>query len=183
MCKRTVMKFTLINLLIAISMWQWTTAYSQESTIQNLDFLIGTWEVREENADKSWWEETRRSAEYTLDSTYIELNSEAVSSSGKKRTYRWFIHFNTKDQQYEMISMFGNWHKVQYDILEWDQAQRTIIFRSGGDPGNDEYHDRYGEMVFNETFTEYVWTGINKSGDPTEPNIWEYEESGRRVDP
>ena len=152
-----------------------------QQPIRELDFLIGSWEVREDNAEKTWWEKTKRTASYTLDSTYIELVSSAVSSSGKQRTYRWFIHYNEKAAEYEMISMFGNWHKIQHDVLKWDPQKRTLTIRNGQDLGNnEEFHERLGHMTFNEGFTEYVWTGENKYGDPENPKSWKYTEVGIR---
>ncbi|WP_370090118.1 hypothetical protein [Ekhidna sp.] len=154
---------------------------SSEQSIQDLEFLIGTWKVREDNKEKTWWEESTRIGSYILDSTYIELSAFAVTSTGKKRTYLWLIHHNKKTQQFEMISMFSNWYKMQFDKLNWDSNNRILIIQSGGDPGSNEYHDRYGELVFDEDFNGYVWNGRNKYGDESNPSIWEYVEKGTKV--
>jgi hypothetical protein len=45
----------------------------------------------------------------------------------------------------------------------------------------DEYSERTGIIQFNSDFTAYTWRGINKSGRPEQPRIFEYEEQGRRV--
>ncbi|MEQ8906250.1 hypothetical protein [Ekhidna sp.] len=159
---------------------------AQENTnspsIRDLDFLIGTWEVREDNEEKEWWEESIRKGSYILDSTYIELSAIAISSSGKERTYLWLIHYNAKDQQFEMLSMFSNWYKMQFDVLNWDKAKRTLTIESGGDPGSNEYHERFGEMVFNENYNGYIWKGKNKYGDEDNPGIWEYVEKGSKTE-
>lgn len=160
------------------------SSFAQEDpnsvTIQDLDFLIGTWEVREDNEEKTWWEESTRVGEYILDSTYIQLKASAISSSGKERTYLWLIHFNSKAQQFEMVSMFSNWPKVQFDILTWEPNARKLIIKSGGDPNSDDYHDRYGELVFDKDFNAYTWIGENKYGDRENPNVWKYKELGSR---
>ncbi|RDY61721.1 hypothetical protein DX873_06115 [Flagellimonas nanhaiensis] len=158
-----------------------TTSFGQEKSIQDLDFLLGTWEVREDNKERDWWEKTTRIGVYALDSTYIQLTSRAVSSTGKKRTYRWYIHYNSKEQQYEMASMFGNWHKIQFDILSWDPAERKLTIKNGPDGDSEEYHERFGEIVFDESFKSYIWTGENKYGDPKDPGIWKYVEIGSRI--
>ena len=168
--------------LIATLLVSVMSGFSQEKSIQDLEFLTGTWKVREENKEKAWWEETTRTGQYVLDSTYIELVSRATSSSGKKRTYRWYIHHNAKTNQFEMVSMFSNWYKVQFDLLEWDAEKRILTIRNGGDPGDQGYHERLGEIVFDEEFTEYTWTGENKSGDPENPSIWKYMEKGTRIE-
>ncbi|MEQ8301970.1 MAG: hypothetical protein RIB47_01170 [Cyclobacteriaceae bacterium] len=155
--------------------------FSQERSIGELDFLIGTWELREDNEENGWWEKSTRVGRYTLDSTYIELETHALSSDGKQRTYRWFIHYNKKEKQFEMLSMFGNWYKIQFDIIEWDALTRTLTIRNGRDLGADEYHERFGEIVFDEDFSKYAWTGENKYGDRNQPSIWKYEEKGIRV--
>ena len=153
---------------------------AQTPSIHDLDFLIGTWQVREDIADKNWWEKTTRIGHYTLDSTFIELEAESISSTGKERTYRWFIHYNSRLEQFEMISMFSNWHKVQKDILEWDAENRKLTIRHG-DTDPNEYHERFGEMTFAEDFSEYEWKGENKYGDRENPGIWRYVEKGKRI--
>ena len=155
--------------------------FSQEKSIKDLAFLIGTWEVREDNEEEKWWEQSTRTAHYTLDSTYIELESVAISSSGKERTYRWLIHYNSKAEQFEMVSMYSNWHKVQFDILTWDIGSRQLIIRNGVAANSDEYHERYGEIVFDENFNNYIWKGENKYGDRDDPGIWKYIEKGLRI--
>lgn len=167
------MKSCILTIFLALSI----SSYAQKS-INDLAFLVGTWEVREDNLEKNWWEKSTRIVQFTLDSTYIQLDSEAITSSGKKRVYRWFIHYNSKEEQFEMISIFSNWHKIQFDILEWDENQRTLIIKNK--PHSEEYHERFGELVFNQNLTEYIWKGVNKNGDPNDPDIWRYTEVGSR---
>jgi len=75
--------------------------------------------------------------------------------------------------------MFGNWHKVQFDILEWNSEKRELSIRNAHDPNSDEYHERYGVIQFVEGFTSYTWKGENKYGDPDSPSIWKYTEIGK----
>lgn len=175
------MKNTISLILLTIFSYSVLAQDTLETSIKDLEFLIGTWEVREDNQEKTWWEESTRIGSYTLDSTYIELSAIAKSSTGKQRTYLWLIHYNKKDQQFEMISMFSNWHKIQFDILGWDPNKRTLTIQSGGDPGSNEYHERFGELVFEKEFNSYVWKGQNKYGDESNPSIWEYVEKGVKV--
>ena len=154
---------------------------AQEKSIQDLEFLIGTWQVREDIKDRNWWEEATRVVRYVLDSTFIEIDASAKSSSGKERTYRWYIHFNDKKQQFEMVSMFSNWHKVQYDLLDWDPETRKLTISHAPDPNSEVYHERFGEMTFTDDFSSYEWKGENKYGDPEDPGIWRYLEKGKRT--
>lgn len=154
--------------------------FSQRMGIKDLEFLIGTWKVRETNKNKTWWEETTRVAKYVLDSTYIELTSHATSSNGKVRIYLWMLHYNSGDDRFEMVSMFGNWHKVQFDILIWDRDSRKLTLRHGESIA-EEFQDRFGEIIFNESFNQYIWTGENKHGDPANPSVWSYIETGIKL--
>jgi len=152
--------------------------YSQ-ATVKDLHFLVGTWEAEEHNKEKTWWEKCTRSGTYILDSTYIQLESVAVSSTGKKRTYRFMIHYDKTAKQFEMVCMYSNWPKVQVNFLEWDSEKRTLTLRNK--PEAEEYGARTGAIQFSADYDTYTWKGINKSGDRQKPSIWEYEESGNRT--
>ena len=169
------MKKTTIILIVVISI---NSIYSQ--SIKDLDFLVGTWEVREDNIDKNWWETATRIGKYVLKENFIELKAESIDSNGRKREYRWYFHYNKRAKQFEMTSMFSNWHKVQSDILEWDVKSRTLTIRNNS--AVSEFPKRYGKMVFSKDFKSYVWKGENKSGDPKKPRIWRYIEKGFRVE-
>ncbi len=172
---KVVLKATLCLTLMSYSL------ISTAQSIKDLEFLIGTWEVREDNDKKTWWEESARIGTYTLDSTYISLEAQAVSSGGKERTYQWLIHYNNKAQQFEMVSMFSNWHKIQLDILSWNPETRTLTITNK--PNSEEFHERFGQLVFAEDFNSYIWKGENKYGDADNPSIWRYVEKGRKLLP
>lgn len=119
-----------------------TASYSNPPSVKDLHFLIGTWQVEEVNQGKNWWEKCTRTGTYVLDSTYIQLESVAVSSTGKKRTYRFMIHFDKTVNQFEMICMYGNWSKIQTDLLVWDREKRILTIRNK--PQEGEYVERIG---------------------------------------
>jgi len=167
--------------LLGISLFAAGTLLAQEKSVKDLEFLIGAWEVREDNFKEAWWEKSTRIAQYVMDSTYIEMESKAISSTGHERTYRWYIHYNSKAQQFEMTSLFSNWHKVLHDVLVWDPENRKLTIRNGIDSSEEEYHERFGEIIFDEDFDGYIWKGENKNGDPENPEIWEYVEMGTRI--
>ena len=152
---------------------------AQEQGVKKLDFLIGTWETREENTETGWWETATRTINYTLEHNYIEVKSKSINSNGKEREYIWYINYNEKTKQFQMVSMFSNWYKTQLDILEWDSGKRTLTIRNK--PGaENEFHERFGEITFSENFDEYTWYGENKYGDPNNPSVWKYIEKGFR---
>lgn len=170
------LKFFLLVLLIYSS----EDLMAQDEKIQELDFLIGTWETREDNLEQGWWETSTRKIKYTLKGNYIELQANSVDSNGKEREYTWYINYNKKTKQFEMVSMFSNWYKTQFDILVWDRKQRKLTIQNK--PNSEtEFHERFGEIIFNDNFNEYTWTGENKYGDPNKPNVWKYIEKGTRI--
>ena len=166
-------------LIFAMLLFLSTSMSSQEKNIKELDFLIGVWETREDNLEKSWWETSTREIKYALKDNYIELKAKSIDSNGKEREYFWYINYNKKAKQFEMISMFSNWYKTQFDILDWDSDKRKLTIRNKPDH-ESEYHERYGELIFSKDFNEYTWKGENKYGDPDNPNIWKYIEKGSR---
>lgn len=162
-----------------IMLFLFKSLMAQEKGIKELDFLIGTWETREDNTEKDWWETSTREIKYTLKGNYIELKASSIDSNGNEREYYWYINYNKKSKQFEMISMFSNWYKTQFDILEWDREKRKLTIRNKPD-SETEFHERFGEIIFSEDFSEYTWKGENKYGDPNNPSIWKYIEKGFR---
>ncbi len=170
----------LIAALILVLFFLSRSIIAQERGIKELDFLIGTWESREENVEKGWWETSTREIKYALKGNYIELKANSIDSNGKERTYSWYINYNKKKERFEMVSMFSNWHKTQFDILVWDSKQRKLTVRN--QPLiEEEFHERFGEIIFNENLDAYTWNGENKYGDANDPSIWKYVERGVRV--
>lgn len=154
---------------------------AQQKSIKDLGFLIGNWNVREDNKETNWYEESYREGRYILDSTYIELKTTTFSPN-KKRTYIWYVHLNSKTQLFEMVSIYSNWHKVQFDIIHWDFYNRKLTVKNGIDPSSREYYERFGEIIFDEDFNSYIWNGKNKYGNPKKPNVWNYIEKGTRIE-
>lgn len=175
------MKINFKNSLLILFLATANNILAQQKSIQDLDFLIGEWKVREDNKEKNWWEESARVGRYILDSTYIELKSNAISSDGTKRTYLWHIHYNSKNQRFEMVSIFSNWYKIQFDILYWDLENRKLTIQNVVDQNSDEYQERFGEIIFDGSFNKYEWKGENKRGDPNNPSVWKYIERGYRI--
>jgi len=149
-------------------------------SIKDLGFLIGTWEVREDNKENGWWETATRVGKYVLKDNFIEFKANSIDSNGRKREYIWYFHYNKKTKQFEMTSIFSNWHKVQSDILEWNAKERILTIRNKPQLGG-EFHERLGEMIFSKDFKSYEWKGENKYGDPNKPSIWRYVEKGKRI--
>ena len=165
--------------IVLLMLWLPIGIIAQEKGIKELDFLIGTWETREDNIETGWLETATRDISYALKDNYIELKATSMDSNGRAREYYWYINYNKKAQQFEMVSMFSNWHKTQFDILEWDPPKRKLTIRNRPDR-ESEFSERFGELIFSEDFNTYTWKGENKYGDPNNPSVWKYIEKGVR---
>lgn len=166
-------KIALAVLLVSIAI------SSSAQSIQDLDFLIGVWETREDNTETEWWETATREIRYTLKDNYIELKANSIDSNGREREYCWYINYNKQTKQFEMVSMFSNWHKTQFDILDWNSEKRKLTIRNKPD-SESGFREGFGEIIFTKDFNEYTWKGENKYGDPNNPSIWKYIEKGFR---
>ena len=62
-----------------------TNALTQEKSITDLDFLIGQWETREDNAENGWWETSTREIVYALKGNFIQVNARSNDSNGRER--------------------------------------------------------------------------------------------------
>ena len=168
--------------LIAVSIILFISggSFAQDKTIKDLDFLIGKWSVKEINEGQDWWEKATRVGEYILDSTYIQMSTYAVDSNNRERSYIWLIHYNSVAQRFEMVSVYSNWPKVETDFLVWDEGENKLTIRNK--PDSNEFHERFGEILFKKDLESYTWKGENKYGDPENPSIWKYLETGKRID-
>lgn len=74
----------------------------EAQSIKDLDFLIGAWDVAETiypGTEKEYQEKGTRICSYYLDRRFIKCESETiVSTSGKKRTYAYYINYDKKAQ-------------------------------------------------------------------------------------
>ena len=173
--------FKMLTAMMVTLIWNNSISAQKEQSIKDLDFLIGKWEVREDNEEKTWWEKSVRTAKYALMDNYIELESRTIDSNRRERITLWFINYNKKKEQFEMASMFSNWYKTQFDILTWDKENRVLTIRNDPDCENG-FPERFGEIIFSEDFQSYEWRGENKYGDKAKPSIWKYTEIGKRIE-
>ncbi|MEQ8715880.1 MAG: hypothetical protein RIC80_22900 [Cyclobacteriaceae bacterium] len=76
--------------------------------INDLDFLIGSWEVTETlypGTDRTWQENGTRTCEYWLDGQFIKCESVTVDSrNGNQRTYAYFFNYHEKEDCFLVTS-------------------------------------------------------------------------------
>lgn len=80
-------------------------------SIQDLDFLIGKWELREvvhEGSANEYIEKGTRECKYTLNETYISCESQAIRK-GKSRSYIMNINYNKKTKRFFMTDQFSDY--------------------------------------------------------------------------
>lgn len=147
------------------------TAQAQRP-ISKLEKILGVWNVEEKHTT-GWSERGVRTCSYILDSTYIECETRAVSSTGKKRVYRFLLNHNSQADKFEMAGIYSNWPLKQFDLIDIEGTVWSI--GNLGLPGGDV--SRESQLQF-ESNDAYAWRGKNtnlKTGKVTE-----YEEKGVR---
>ncbi len=74
---------------------------STGQSIEDLDFLIGTWEVEETifpGRDNEYQEKGTRTCAYYLNGSFIKCEaSTVVTHTGKKRAYAYYINYDQKE--------------------------------------------------------------------------------------
>ncbi len=115
--------------IVLVSMATMTSAQS----INDLDFLIGHWEVKETlfpGTDKSYTENGSRVCEYYLDNRFIRCESSTVSSkTGKNRYYTYLINYDENEDCYWVTALSNDFpkHDKQQWFLDSENEQIVVI--------------------------------------------------------
>ena len=160
-----------------VLLFQFQSVHSQ--SIQDLDFLIGTWDVSEvicPGSDKKYIEGGTRTCEYDVDGTYIKCVTNAKSKYGERSLFMFF-NYDKKFNKYIVTTLFSNLSfQGKY---EWylDSAQQTIQSISPLEPNEDEFYR--GEISISEN--QLIWKGYRTSF--RKDRSWElrYIETSNRI--
>ena len=103
----------------------------QSQSIQDLDFLIGEWDLTETiypGEPKEYQETGTRTCSYYLDGSFIKCESETtVSTSGKKRTYAYHINYDAREKCFRATN-FANDFPLQGQFVWYlDEENKRII--------------------------------------------------------
>lgn len=103
----------------------------QSQSIKDLDFLIGAWEITETiypGRPKEYQEKGTRTCSYYLDNSFIKCESKTtVSSSGKVRTYAYYINYDKKEECFRATNFANDFPK--HGQFKWylDEPNKQII--------------------------------------------------------
>jgi hypothetical protein len=156
---------------------------SAQSSISDLDKLIGEWKVSEvfmQGTPHETREEGVRQCFYILDSAYIQCHTKSVTRSGKKREYIFMINFNKINGQFEMVSIYSDWPLKRNDVITlqskdlWDVVGTATI-------ENGVSRRVWGVIEFSTPYS-YVWKG-SRNTSSQRPNEWTplFEETGQKI--
>jgi hypothetical protein len=131
---------------------------AKAQSIDDLKFLIGTWEVNEviyPGTEKEFTESGTRTCAYFVDSTYIQCITNATNKY-RERTYVMMFNYAKKYNKYIVTSLFSD-HSFQ-GVYEWylDSAKQTIQCISPLEPNEDEFYR--GDISISEN--QLIWKGF-----------------------
>lgn len=148
-----------------------TSCLSQNNTnvkprVQDLDFLVGSWQIEFEIYDTERPERGVIITETgTQECTYdLALNGtpmfitcigQMTSDKGRKRTFRESIRYSQFSQSFERIGLYSNWPATGLELLAYYPKEKKMVTRGelGIQHGRlERYEDVY---QFNDDHTSY----------------------------
>lgn len=103
----------------------------QAQSIDDLSFLIGEWELTETiypGQSKEYQEKGIRTCSYYLNHSFIKCESSTtISTSGKKRTYAYYINYDEKEKCFRATNFANDFPK--HGQFKWylDKVNKQII--------------------------------------------------------
>ena len=144
-------------------LWICTSNLDGQS-IQDLDFLVGSWNTHElifEGTDREYHESGQRTCDYYLDSTYIKCDTKA-SNKRRERAYTFLINFDKDSKQFRILKIFSDYSFIVTKSWKVDLEKEMII---EADTSGDQY---VGSISF-EDKEKLIWRGWSpsKEADPS----------------
>lgn len=107
--------------------------------VQELDFLIGKWDITFEIYDTYdptkeflFTEKGAQECFYDLKNNgeprFITCRGEVTSSNGRTRTFIESIRYSRFVNSFERTGLFSNWPSTSEEILQYDSAQNKITY-------------------------------------------------------
>ena len=132
----------------------------QSQSIQDLDFLIGTWDVTETifpGAEREYQETGIRTCKYYLNSAFIKCEAETtISTSGRKRYYVYFINYNTRDKFFSATSLAHDFPIHGQHQWYLNEEKNLITFVSPKNVNEDRF---FRGTLKLENKNKIVWEG------------------------
>ncbi len=160
----------------------------QRPTVQDLDFLIGKWEISFNWYDthqpgslpyfrEKGWQICEYDLELNGTPKFIICKGELEIDSGKylgrKREILESIRYGRFENSFERIGLYSNWPATGLEILEYDSSKSQFIIR-GQLNVQKNMLERYVDVYqFNEDYTAFERTNIANFSDmpSTEYNL------------
>ncbi len=101
-------------------------------SIQDLNFLVGKWEVSEivyAGTDKEYIETGSRECGYYLDGSYIKCETQGLRK-GRDRWYTFLINYDSNEKYYRILSLSSDYPEVGMSAWEIDSSAQIIKGRS-----------------------------------------------------
>ncbi len=150
----------MIRISILLSLLVFSMAgksFAQENELDQLAWLVGSWEYRDEQIDGEYEEAGIRECGFALDKSYIRCESNGQTNTGKQRNYVWFLNYNGLDQRFEMMGVFSDYpRKLLYSATVSDDGHRIEIINNAWLP---EDLVRLGTAIVQyDGEKKYVWS-------------------------
>jgi len=130
--------------------------FGQETSIRDLDWLIGDWSFKDEQINGEYRESGTRTCAYALGGDYIRCESRGVDHRGRERGYLWFLNHNPAESRFEITSLIqGNPRKFLYTATLHDEGRRLEI-RFGSWEADALKFEGGASVVYNGR-DQYVW--------------------------
>ena len=130
-------------------------------SVQDLDFLIGSWEVRETiypGTDKEYIESGERTCEYFLE-TFIKCQAKTVvEKSGRKREYAYFINYNDRGGYFAATNIASDFPIHGQHRWFLNAAKDTITFVSPRDVNDRQF---FRGTIVHTKDDQLIWEGWN----------------------
>jgi len=137
----------------------------QTAPLDKLVWMIGAWDFDDSQIDGDYRETGSRVCEYGLDEQYIVCESKGVSSSGKERTYLFFINYNQLDERFEMTCLFGNFPRKFLYALDVSDDGREIRLTNHVWLADGLSTENPATITYNGA-DRYVWNNRGAEPDP-----------------
>ncbi len=131
-----------------------TTAYAQ--SIQDLDFLIGTWELSEvanPGTPSEYIEKGTRTCEYYLRGNYIKCESNGVRK-GRDRSYTFLFTYEKKEDRIKLIKISSDFDA--HSIKSWAIDKENKIITE-----EDMTGYQFVSSISYENRDEIIWRGYS----------------------
>ncbi len=167
-------------------------------TVQDLDFMIGKWEINFEWYDTHdttrgmyFTEEGFQICEYDLELNgkpmFIICRGELVGRGGnfegRKREIQAAIRYGRFENSFERIGIYSNWPATGLELLKYDSTNRQFVIRGQLNVQRNML-ERYVDVYqFSEDYTSFERTNIANFSDMplTEYNLT-MKGTGRKVE-